>query len=90
MSLVTCCRDATRLLTDASEGALVGAERVSFAFHLTICPHCRRYREQLTRTVEVLQAMTTPAADGRGTPTTEDVDDILRRIADAKDAPTDD
>jgi anti-sigma factor ChrR (cupin superfamily) len=77
LSLVLCCRDATARLTEGAEGALSGAEGATFAFHLTICPSCKAYREQLETTVGVLQAMP------RETAKAEDVDAILRMLGDA-------
>lgn len=78
MSLIYCCRDATALLTEASEGALTGATAATFAFHLTICPHCRKYRAQLDKTVEVLRALP-PAEPAK--PKSADIDAIVARIA---------
>jgi hypothetical protein len=83
MSLVLCCRDATALLTERSEGALSGAQAATFAFHLTVCPGCKAYRKQLETTVGVLQAMP------REAPKAEDVDAILRMLADAAAKPED-
>jgi hypothetical protein len=77
MSLVLCCRDATGLLTEASEGALAGAEKATMAFHMTICGRCQSYRAQLETTVEVLHAM--PREETKA----EDVDAILRLLATA-------
>ncbi len=45
------CRDATELLTDAREGALSGWRAVQYRFHLTVCPACRRYRQQVDETI---------------------------------------
>ena len=78
--LVLCCRDATELLTEASEGALSGAQKATFAFHLTVCTRCKSYRAQLDATVDVLRAMPKPAQEAKP----EAVDAILRRIAEGK------
>jgi hypothetical protein len=78
MSLVTCCRDAMGLLTEASEGKLSGAQKTSHALHMLICVRCKRYRAQLGTTVEVLRAMPRPQEE----PKAETIDAILRKIAD--------
>lgn len=77
MSLVTCCRDAMGLLTEHSEGALTGVTKVSMAFHMTVCPHCKGHRAQIETTVKVLGALPLEK------PKTEEVEDILRLIASA-------
>jgi anti-sigma factor ChrR (cupin superfamily) len=76
MSLVLCCRDAMARLTERSEGALSGAEGATYAFHLTVCPHCKRYRAQLEAAVGLLRAMP------REEPKAEAVDAILRMLGD--------
>lgn len=81
MSLVLCCRDAMTRLTERSEGALAGAEGATFAVHLTICARCKAYRTQLETTVGVLRAM--PREEAK----TEDVDAILRLLADTDAEP---
>jgi anti-sigma factor ChrR (cupin superfamily) len=81
MSLVLCCRDAMARLTERSEGALSGAEGATFALHLTICGGCKAYRAQLETTVGVLRAMP------REVPKAEDVDAILRMLADGASKP---
>lgn len=77
MSLILCCRDATALLTEGSEDALRGAEAATFAFHLTICLRCKRYRSQLETTVGVLRSMP------REEPAPADVDAVLKMLSDA-------
>ena len=77
MSLVLCCRDAMTRLTDGTEGALSGAEAATFAFHLTVCPSCKRYRKQVDTTVGVLRGLPRERAKA------EDVDAILRLIREA-------
>lgn len=51
------CRRATELHTAADEGALTGAQRVLYDLHMVVCGPCRRYREQLRTTVEVLHGL---------------------------------
>lgn len=83
MSLVLCCRDATALLTERAEGALSGAEAATFAFHLTVCSRCKAYRAKLDATVGALHAMPRDAAKA------EDVDAVLRMLADGDAKPED-
>jgi anti-sigma factor ChrR (cupin superfamily) len=84
MSFYPCCRDAMALLTEASEGALDGAERAKFAFHMGICPTCKRYRAQLDTVVTVLRNLA-PAPPAR-----TDVDAILDLLANAPPPDDDD
>ena len=63
MSFFPCCRDAMALLTEASEGALTGGERLKFVVHMGICPTCKRYRSQLERSVSVLRSVTAAPAE---------------------------
>ena len=51
------CREATALHTAADDGVLTGAKRFFYNLHMTVCPHCKRYRRQLDATVEVLQRL---------------------------------
>ncbi len=57
------CRDAVEQMVDAEEGALSGWARVRYAFHVTICPHCRTCRRQLRDTVHVLGTLRATPAD---------------------------
>jgi hypothetical protein len=55
------CREATRLHTEADEGALSGTTLALYTLHMTLCGPCRRYRDQLAVTRQLLQHMgTTP------------------------------
>jgi Putative zinc-finger len=83
MSVTLCCRDATALLTEDAEGALSGIDQASFSMHLAICVQCRRYRSQLHAAVEVLKAIP------REAPKPDDVEAVLRMLAEAP-APDDD
>jgi hypothetical protein len=47
------CKDATLLMTDEREGALVGWTRTKYRAHLFVCVFCRRYRRQLDATVSL-------------------------------------
>jgi predicted anti-sigma-YlaC factor YlaD len=48
------CREAVELVTDYLEGALTRRRRARFERHLTQCPHCREYFEQMRATIAVL------------------------------------
>jgi uncharacterized Fe-S center protein len=47
------CRDATQMITDEREGALVGWRGVRYRIHMTICVHCRRCKRQLEEAVHL-------------------------------------
>jgi hypothetical protein len=53
------CRDATRLHTEADEGTLTGKTRALYTLHMTLCGPCRRYRDQLRTTAQVLKHLGT-------------------------------
>ncbi len=48
------CVDVVELVTDYLEGTMSPAVRVRFERHLSVCPHCTAYVEQVRRTVDVL------------------------------------
>ncbi|MGH9264071.1 MAG: anti-sigma factor family protein [Acidimicrobiales bacterium] len=48
------CREAVELITDYLEGTLDGRDRARLEAHLTVCPHCTEYLNQMRRTLEVL------------------------------------
>jgi predicted anti-sigma-YlaC factor YlaD len=48
------CRQAVELVTDYLEGALTRRDRARFEHHLTGCPHCREYLDQMRATIAVL------------------------------------
>ncbi len=51
------CRDAIDLTTEEREGALTGWKRVSYRFHLAICPFCRAHEKQEEATIATLSAL---------------------------------
>jgi hypothetical protein len=51
------CRGVVEAMTDADEGKLSGWRRVSYGFHLAICPFCRSHRAQVDKTVATLAAL---------------------------------
>ena len=60
------CRDVVEHTTDASEGALRGLKRLSYRFHLLICPYCRCHTRQMATTVAALRALPRPTAPEEG------------------------
>ena len=48
------CADVVRLITDYTEGRLTPAERRRFEEHISICPPCRSFLDQMRKTVERL------------------------------------
>jgi predicted anti-sigma-YlaC factor YlaD len=48
------CREAVELVTDYLEGRLTRRDRARFERHLTECPHCREYLDQMRATIAVL------------------------------------
>jgi predicted anti-sigma-YlaC factor YlaD len=48
------CREMSELVTDYLEGALALRTRLAARWHLFLCPACRRYYEQMRRTVGLL------------------------------------
>ena len=48
------CRGFVELVTDYLEGALPAAERGRFEAHLTICPDCSVYFEQVLQAIRLL------------------------------------
>lgn len=61
------CRDVVELTTEESEGALRGWKRLSYRFHMVICPYCRAHHEQVETTVATLKALPkeAPSDDAR-------------------------
>jgi anti-sigma factor RsiW len=48
------CRELVELVTDYLEGALPPSDRSRFDEHLTTCPYCRIYLDQIRQTILVL------------------------------------
>jgi len=59
------CRDAAALASDAVDGTLPTARRLSYWMHLALCAACRSYRVQmeLTRTAHRRLTDRTPSPD---------------------------
>ena len=52
------CRELVELVTDYLEEVLPPAERVRFEEHLTGCPGCQTYLDQMRQTIGVLGRLT--------------------------------
>lgn len=48
------CQEVTELVTRYLERQMPWRERVSFRYHLALCPHCRRYVRQMRATIMAL------------------------------------
>jgi anti-sigma factor RsiW len=48
------CQALSELVTEYLEGALSPRERADFDLHVSLCPECRRYLDQMRRTVAAL------------------------------------
>jgi anti-sigma factor RsiW len=48
------CRQAVALMSDYLDGRLTGRDRARLETHLSGCPHCSEYLEQLRATVDAL------------------------------------
>jgi anti-sigma factor RsiW len=48
------CTELVEVITDYIEGTLPEADRVRFEEHLTECPHCGTYLDQMRRTIATL------------------------------------
>jgi predicted anti-sigma-YlaC factor YlaD len=48
------CKELVELVTDYLEGALPSADRRRFEEHLTTCPYCRIYLDQMRQTIRAL------------------------------------
>jgi anti-sigma factor RsiW len=51
------CRELVEVITDYLEGTLPELDRLRFEAHLSDCPGCRTYLEQMRQTVAVLGAL---------------------------------
>ncbi len=63
------CRELVELVTAYVEGVLPSAERQRFEDHLTDCPYCRTYLDQMRTTIRLLGTLRedTIAPDARDT-----------------------
>ena len=50
------CKELTELITDYLEERLLETERIRFEQHLSICPGCVTYLEQMRFTIKALGA----------------------------------
>jgi predicted anti-sigma-YlaC factor YlaD len=48
------CKDLVELVTNYLEGALSPADRMRFDEHLSGCPYCRIYLDQMRQTIRAL------------------------------------
>jgi anti-sigma factor RsiW len=48
------CQELVELVTDYLEGALSASERARFERHISGCPHCTTYLEQMRITIRTL------------------------------------
>jgi mycothiol system anti-sigma-R factor len=53
MSAELTCQQLVELVTDYLDGALTSADRARFESHLSACPGCTTYVEQLRETVRL-------------------------------------
>lgn len=51
------CRYATKLHTEAREGALTGVRRQLYDLHMRICPACKAYAKSLAQTDAALHQL---------------------------------
>ncbi len=52
------CKEVVELVTDYLEGALLPEKRVQLEEHLTGCPGCTNYLEQVRLTIGMLRGLT--------------------------------
>ncbi len=52
------CQAFVELVTDYLEDALPAAERARFEAHLSLCPGCRNYLEQMRETIRLTGKLT--------------------------------
>ena len=48
------CAEVVKLVTDYADGRLSAEERRRFEEHVSICPPCRAFLDQMRRTVELV------------------------------------
>ena len=71
------CRDMTELVTRYLDNALPPRARVAARLHLFLCDPCRRYVEQMRRTIRFL-------SDGPSPPPPAREEQILERLLGGK------
>jgi anti-sigma factor RsiW len=52
------CRELVDVITDYLEGTMAPADRARFEAHLTECPYCANYLDQMRETVGALGGLT--------------------------------
>lgn len=52
------CREMVELVTEYIEGTMPPRERAIFEAHLSVCPGCTAYLEQMRQTIAVLGRLT--------------------------------
>jgi anti-sigma factor RsiW len=58
------CREAVELVTDYQEGALTRPARRRFERHISLCPNCREYLEQIRAIIRAARRHDPPADAG--------------------------
>ena len=48
------CKELVQVINDYLEGALSAADRRRFEEHLSICPGCQTYLDQMRKTIQVV------------------------------------
>jgi anti-sigma factor RsiW len=74
------CQELVELVTEYLEGTLPAVERARFEAHLTTCPYCRTYLEQMRQTIGLLGQLSEEALDPAAR------DELLRCFRDWKQA----
>ncbi|HUB14972.1 MAG TPA: hypothetical protein VMB34_23700 [Acetobacteraceae bacterium] len=77
MIRIPTCRDMSELVTDYLEHALTPRAWLGARLHLVLCPACRRYYDQVRRTIRLLARRPLPPPD----PAAEA--DVLAQLRDA-------
>jgi anti-sigma factor RsiW len=52
------CREMVELVTEYLEGSMPARERAIFEAHLSVCPGCTAYFEQMRQTISALGKLT--------------------------------
>ena len=52
------CREMVELVTEYLEGSMSARDRAIFEAHLSVCPGCTAYFEQMRQTISVLGKLT--------------------------------
>jgi predicted anti-sigma-YlaC factor YlaD len=75
------CRDVTELVTDYLERTLPWRRRLSIRLHLRKCDACRRYIDQMRKTIRLLAGRPLPA------PPTEIEERVIARASEPGSPP---